>query len=46
MESLVMHKLADFYHGKKVFLTGGTGFKGSWLCLLLQSLKAEVFIIL
>ena len=38
-----MHKLADFYHGKKVFLTGGTGFKGSWLCLFLQSLGAEVF---
>lgn len=38
-----MHKLAEFYHGKKVFLTGGTGFKGSWLCLLLQSLKAEIF---
>lgn len=22
----------DFYKGKKVFVTGHTGFKGSWLC--------------
>ncbi len=38
-----MHKLQDFYAGKKVFLTGGTGFKGSWLCLLLKELGAHVF---
>lgn len=31
-----------FWHGKKVFLTGHTGFKGSWLCLWLQRLGAEV----
>lgn len=33
---------AAFWHGKKVFLTGHTGFKGSWLSLWLQSLGAEV----
>ena len=31
------------YKGKKVFLTGHTGFKGSWLCLLLHHLGAEVY---
>jgi CDP-glucose 4,6-dehydratase len=31
-----------FWQGKKVFLTGHTGFKGSWLSLWLQSMGAEV----
>lgn len=31
-----------FFRGKKVFLTGHTGFKGSWLSLWLQSMGAEV----
>ncbi|MDP3192336.1 CDP-glucose 4,6-dehydratase [Rhodoferax sp.] len=32
----------DFWHGKRVLLTGHTGFKGSWLSLWLQSLGAEL----
>ena len=32
----------DFWQGKRVFLTGHTGFKGSWLSLWLQSLGAQV----
>jgi CDP-glucose 4,6-dehydratase len=32
-----------FWKGKKVFLSGHTGFKGSWLCLWLTSLGAEVY---
>ena len=38
MEKMV----TDFWKGKKVLVTGHTGFKGSWLCLWLQSLGAEV----
>lgn len=32
----------QFWQGKRVFLTGHTGFKGSWLSLWLQQLGAEV----
>ncbi len=32
----------DFWRGKRVFLTGHTGFKGSWMSLWLQSLGAEL----
>jgi len=32
---------AAFWQGKKVFLTGHTGFKGSWLSLWLQSMGAK-----
>jgi CDP-glucose 4,6-dehydratase len=31
-----------FWSKKKVFITGHTGFKGSWLCLVLSSLGAEI----
>lgn len=31
-----------FWHGRRVLVTGHTGFKGSWLCLWLKSLGAEV----
>jgi CDP-glucose 4,6-dehydratase len=32
----------DFWYGKRVLLTGHTGFKGAWLALWLQRLGAEV----
>ena len=32
----------SFYRGKRVFLTGHTGFKGMWLALLLRRAGAEV----
>jgi CDP-glucose 4,6-dehydratase len=34
--------LENTYRGKKIFLTGHTGFKGAWLLQLLHSLGAEV----
>ena len=33
---------ADFWHGKRVLITGHTGFKGSWLSLWLQSMGATL----
>ncbi|GAA0325776.1 CDP-glucose 4,6-dehydratase [Sphingomonas oligophenolica] len=39
MESLVR---AEQWHGRRVFLTGHTGFKGSWLALWLTRMGADV----
>jgi CDP-glucose 4,6-dehydratase len=33
---------SDFWAGKRVLVTGHTGFKGGWLCLWLQRLGAQV----
>lgn len=41
LEDLVID-LLDFYKGKRIFITGHTGFKGSWLCMLLTMAGAEV----
>ena len=35
-------ELTKFWKGKKVFVTGHTGFKGSWLCIFLTCLGANV----
>lgn len=44
MEKLVNMSvdLRNTFQGKKVFLTGHTGFKGSWLLLILDQLGADV----
>jgi CDP-glucose 4,6-dehydratase len=33
----------EFWEGRRVFVTGHTGFKGSWLVILLDLLGAEIF---
>ncbi|MDR9399201.1 MAG: CDP-glucose 4,6-dehydratase [Salibacter sp.] len=43
MEKLgLKEKLKQTYNGKKVFVTGHTGFKGTWLLLILKELGATV----
>ena len=37
-----MTDMLDFYKGKKVLVTGHTGFKGSWLCRILVNAGAVV----
>ena len=38
-----MEKLTSFYKNRKVFVTGHTGFKGSWLVSALLSFGAKVY---
>ena len=38
-----MGKMNNFYKNKKVFVTGATGFKGSWLCSWLLQMGAKVY---
>jgi CDP-glucose 4,6-dehydratase len=40
--SVAFGHFRQFYRGKRIFLTGHTGFKGSWLSLWLNRLGAEV----
>ena len=40
MESICMSR--NFWEGKRVFVTGHTGFKGGWLALWLADMQAEV----
>ncbi len=43
MEGMVMlRQLQSFYEGKKVFVTGHTGFKGTWMTAILHNLGAKV----
>jgi CDP-glucose 4,6-dehydratase len=39
----MFNKLKNTYSDKKVFITGHTGFKGSWLLKILSMMGAEVF---
>ncbi len=42
MSELRSNHFADVFAGKSVFVTGHTGFKGSWLCLWLARLGANI----
>ena len=43
MEGVIVSALASFFKGKKILITGHTGFKGAWLCQILTNFGAEVF---
>lgn len=38
----IMVKGLEFFNGKRIFITGHTGFKGIWLCKILEMAGAEV----
>lgn len=42
MEILGIKQFNDVYRGKRVLITGHTGFKGSWLAMWLQQLGADI----
>ena len=42
MEKMEGLNMLEFYKGKSVFITGHTGFKGSWLCKILTNAGAKV----
>ena len=42
MENMELVNLESIYKGKKVFITGHTGFKGSWLLKILHLLGANI----
>ena len=37
-----INRMREFYRGKKILITGHTGFKGSWMAFLLHQLGAKV----
>jgi CDP-glucose 4,6-dehydratase len=43
MEAIALDRTNNFWVGKRVLITGHTGFKGSWLSLWLSELGAELF---
>ncbi len=42
MDTIKHKNLLNLYKGKKVFITGHTGFKGTWMTFLLNELGADV----
>lgn len=42
MDQMVNRRTLEIFRGRRVLVTGDTGFKGSWLCLWLHQLGAHV----
>ncbi len=42
MKVIQIEQIVEFYKGKRVFITGHTGFKGAWLCRMLVNMGADV----
>lgn len=42
VETVVRENMLDFFKNKRVFVTGHTGFKGTWLCTILIMAGADV----
>ena len=42
MDKIVFNESFNIFKGKKVFITGVTGFKGSWLTYILDDIGAEI----
>ena len=38
-----LNNLKKFWNKKKVFITGHTGFKGAWLCIILKYLNSTIY---
>lgn len=43
MENLGITSFNKTFRGKKILITGHTGFKGSWLCMILSRLGADIY---
>ena len=39
----MLRNLKKFYKNKKILITGNTGFKGSWLTMLLNSFGSKIY---
>ena len=42
MNKLNLKEIKETFEGKRIFITGHTGFKGSWLTYLLTEVGADV----
>ena len=36
-------KFIKYFKDKKILITGHTGFKGAWLCIILKYLNAKIY---
>ncbi len=38
-----MEKTLNYFKNKKILITGHTGFKGAWMCIILRHLQAKIY---